>query len=957
MSVPESAFAAPVRYEAESATISQGVVESNHAGFSGTGFVNFDNVAGSAVEFTVTAPRAGEAKLTFRYANGTADNRPVDVNVNGGLAVDERAFGSTGTWTAWTSVTNTIQLNAGTNTIRLTATGATGGPNLDYVEVEQTDAVPALEQEAENATISQGVVESNHAGFSGTGFVNYNNVVGSYVEYTINAEAGGEHDLTFRYANGTTADRPVSVTVDGAGAQTVSFPGTGAWTTWQTRTAKVTLKAGPNKIRATATTANGGPNADKLTAVLVGPPDTEAPTPPRNLQFVSSTHNSVSLKWEAATDNVGVVGYDIYQHGQLVTSVGNVLEGTATGLQPDTEYDWTVFAKDRAGNVSQASNNVPGRTQPAPADTQPPTTPGNLRGTGVTETSASIAWNASTDNVGVTGYEIHVDGALKQTADGTATTATIAGLTKGQTYRLKVRAKDAKNNLSGFSNEITVTPDSGGPQGVPNPGAVRQIVGGVDVPWGVAFLPDGSALVTERESFNILRVTEAGSKTVVGKIPGAVGTGGEGGALGIEISPNWASDRFIYVYHTYSGGNRLVRAQFDGAQLSGWTTLLDGVPKNRFHNGGRLRFSPDGRYLFISTGDAQNSANAQNLNNNAGKILRIHPDGTIPADNPFSGKAIWSYGHRNVQGLDFDSQGRLWASEFGNSSQDEVNLIQKGGNFGWPQCEGTSGSCGGTIPPKKTWSTSQASPSGLTIINDYVFVATTVGQRVYRMRIDASSNLVEQQSYFQGTYGRLRTVEVDKEGDIWLTTSTDKDGTPGNDRILHIDIVYEGGGGGFKLTSSAFADDAMIPAKYTCAGDGTAGQDPSPPFAWTAASGAQAYAIVFADRVNNGNKLHWAIWDIPAATTSLPENLGAGFTVPGQGGAKQKAMGSGANSQKYFGPCPGGSTNPYTFTLYALNTTTVPGITSSSTMAQIETAIKNASTANTVLRGRSNART
>ncbi|WP_246291015.1 PQQ-dependent sugar dehydrogenase [Lentzea indica] len=956
MSVPESALAAPVRYEAESATITQGVVESNHAGFSGTGFVNFDNVAGSAVEFTVNASKAGQAKLVFRYANGTADNRPVDVNVNGGLAVDERAFAGTGAWTTWTSVENTVNLNAGSNTIRLTATGATGGPNLDYVELDEIGNLPALEQEAENATISQGVVESNHAGFSGTGFVNYNNVAGSYIEYTINAEAGGEHDLTFRYANGTTADRPVSVTVDGASAQTVSFPGTGAWTTWQTRTAKVTLKAGLNKIRATATTANGGPNADKLTAVLVGPPDTEAPTPPKNLQFVSSTHNSVSLKWEAATDNVGVTGYDIYQHGQLVTSVGNVLEATATGLQPDTEYDWTVFAKDRAGNVSQASNNVPGRTKPAPPDTEPPTTPSNLRSTGTTETSASIAWNPSTDNVAVTSYEIYVDGTRKQSADGNTTTATIAGLTKDQAYKVKVSAKDRVGNESQFSNEITVTPTAGGPKGVPNPGTVNQIVGGVDVAWGVAFLPDGSALVTERETFNVLRVTESGSKTVVGKVPGAVGTGGEGGAMGIEISPNWASDRFIYVYHTYSGGNRLVRAQFDGAQLSGWTTLLDGVPKNRFHNGGRLRFSPDGRHLFISTGDAQNGSNAQNMNNNAGKILRINPDGSIPADNPFPGKAIWSYGHRNVQGLDFDSQGRLWASEFGNSSQDEVNLITKGGNYGWPGCEGTSGSCSGTIPPKKTWSVSAASPSGLTIINDHVFVATTRGARVYRMRIDSSANLVDQQIYFQGTYGRLRTVEVDKEGDIWLTTSADKDGSANNDRILHVDIVYEGGGGGgFALTSSAFADNAMIPAKYTCAGDGSPGQDPSPPFAWTESSGAQAYAIVFADRVNNGNKLHWAIWDVPAASRSLPENLGAGFNVPGQGSAKQKAMGSGANSQKFFGPCPGGSTNPYTFTLYALNTATVPGITSSSTMAQIETAIKNASTANTVLRGRSNA--
>ncbi|HUQ56898.1 PQQ-dependent sugar dehydrogenase [Lentzea sp.] len=651
----------------------------------------------------------------------------------------------------------------------------------------------AADREAEQAAISQGVVESNHAGFSGTGFVNYDNVVGSYVEYTVNADSGGEHELAFRYANGTTADRPLSVTVDGADAQTVRFPGTGAWTTWQTRTLKTTLHAGANRIRAAATTANGGPNADKLTVTLTGPPDDEPPTPPRNVQFASSTHNSVTLRWEAAADNVGVTGYDIYQHGQLVTSVGTVLEGTATGLRADTEYDWTVFAKDRAGNVSQASNNVPGRTKPAPPDGQAPTAPGDLRATAATTTSVSLAWTGSTDNVAVTGYEIHFDGALKQTADGSATSAAVAGLTSGQTYQAKVRAKDAAGNLSPFSNEISVRPGAGGGAGVPNPGSVTQIAAGVDVAWGLAFLPDGSALVTERETFTVLRITEGGTRTVIGEVPGAMGTNGEGGALGIEVSPNFATDRFVYLYHTYSGGNRLVRAQFDGSRLTGWTTLLDGVPKNRYHNGGRLRFSPDGRYLFISTGDAQNGNNAQNLNTNAGKILRVNPDGSVPADNPFPGRAIWSYGHRNVQGLDFDSRGRLWASEFGNSRQDEVNLITKGGNHGWEPCEGTIGTCAGTVTPKKTWPTSQASPSGLTIINDHVFVATTVGQRIYRMRIDANGELVDQQIYFQGTYNRLRTVEVDREGDIWLTTTTDKDGSAGNDRVLRIDIVYEGG--------------------------------------------------------------------------------------------------------------------------------------------------------------------
>lgn len=960
MSVPESAFAAPVRYEAENATISQGVVESNHAGFSGTGFVNVDNVVGSSVEFTVTAAKAGQAKLVIRYANGTADNRPVDVSVNGGLAVDERAFAGTGAWTTWVSVENTVNLNAGANKIKLTSTGATGGPNLDYVEVEETDAVPALEQEAENATVSQGVVESNHAGFSGTGFVNYDNVVGSSVEYTITADQGGEHELTFRYANGTTTDRPVSVTVDGAAAQTVSFPGTGAWTTWQTRTARVALHAGANKIKATATTANGGPNADKLSAVLVGPVDNEPPTPPKNLQFVSSTSSTVSLKWEAATDNIGVVGYEIYQHGQHVASVGNVLEATATGLQPDTDYDWTVFAKDRANNVSQASNNVIGRTQPAPPDTQAPTVPGNLRSPAKGATSVDLAWNASTDNVGVTGYDIYVNGQNRQSADGTATSATVAGLTTGTEYAFKVLARDAKGNQSGFSNEIKVTPAAGGPTGTPDPGAVSTIASGVDVAWGVVFLPDGSALFSERNTFNIYRLTKSGTKTLAGKISQAVGTNGEGGLLGLEVSPSFATDHWLYVYHTASEGNRVIRIKYENGALvqSSYQILLQGIAKNRYHNGGRLRYGPVDGKLYVSVGDAQNpDNNPQNNNSLNGKILRINLDGSIPSDNPF-GNAVWSKGHRNPQGLDFDSKGRLWAAEFGDSTQDEVNLITKGGNYGYPACEGTSGSCSGYIAPKKTWSTSQASPSGITIINDHVFVATTVGQRVYRLRIDANDNLVDQKVYFQGTYNRLRTVEVDHDGDIWLTTSTDKDGTANNDRVLLIDIQYSGGGGGgFKLTSSAFADDAMIPAKHTCAGDGVAGQDPSPPLAWGASTGAAGYAIVFADRVNNGNKLHWAIWDIPAATSSLPENLGSGFTVPGQGGAKQKAMGSGANSQKFFGPCPGGSTNPYTFTLYALNTATVPGITSSSTMAQIETAIKNASTANTVLRGRSNART
>ncbi|MFD6068694.1 PQQ-dependent sugar dehydrogenase, partial [Amycolatopsis lurida] len=368
-------------------------------------------------------------------------------------------------------------------------------------------------------------------------------------------------------------------------------------------------------------------------------------------------------------------------------------------------------------------------------------------------------------------------------------------------------------------------------------------------------------------------------------------------------------------------------------------------------------------------GDGQKKETAQNKGSLNGKILRLNPDGSAPGDNPFfstggNARYVWSFGHRNPQGLAWDSRGQLWSSEFGDGTQDELNLIQKGGNFGWPQCEGTSGTCGGTVAPKKTWPTSSGGPSGIEIVNDWIYVAAVTSEQLFATQINAAGNGVGSvQSLFSGRWGRLRSVTKTPDGGLWVTsTNADKNGgTPSGIDNVVVRLKFPGGSqpGAFKLTSSAFADNATIPDKFTCAGDGTAGQDTSPPLAWGAGTtGAKGYAIVFADVANNGNKLHWAIWDIPASSgpaVSLPEGLGAGYTVPNQNGAKQKAMGSGANSQKYFGPCPGGSSHPYTFTLYALKSATVPGLSSSSTMAQIETAIKNASTANVTLRGKSSA--
>ncbi|MGA4837741.1 PQQ-dependent sugar dehydrogenase [Streptomyces sp. G45] len=328
------------------------------------------------------------------------------------------------------------------------------------------------------------------------------------------------------------------------------------------------------------------------------------------------------------------------------------------------------------------------------------------------------------------------------------------------------------------------------PPGTPTPGAVTTLVSGADVPWGLAFLPDGSGIYTERNTFNVYRLTKSGQRTLLGKVPFSQTTGLEGGLMGLEVSPTFATDHYLYFLHTSTDGNRIARMTLENNTLSGYTVVLRGMAKNRAHNGGRLRFGPDGK-LYATMGDAQNGSLAQNRTSLNGKILRINPDGSIPSDNPF-GNAVWSLGHRNPQGLDFDSQGRLWAAEFGNNVMDEVNLVQKGGNYGWPSCEGTNGSCSGSIPPKKTWPVSSGSPSGVTVINDHVFVATTRGQRLYRLRIDAGANLVDERTYYAGTYGRLRTPEVDPDGDIWLTTTADRDNTPNNDRVLLVDVQYAG---------------------------------------------------------------------------------------------------------------------------------------------------------------------
>jgi hypothetical protein len=254
-----------IRYEAENATIFDGAVESNHTGFSGTGFVNYANEVGSYVQWTVSAARAGTATVMLRYANGTTTNRPTVLSVNGATPVSVD-FPGTGSWDTWATSALTVSLAAGTNTIRATATTANGGPNLDYLDTAPP-APPPARYEAE-AAVCDGTVDSDHTGFSGTGFCNTTNTVGASVTWTATADIADTATLTVRYANGTTTDRPMDLTINGSVNGTLPFPPTGSWDTWTTTTVTVTLTAGGNTIRVSATTANGGPNLDYLEVAL-----------------------------------------------------------------------------------------------------------------------------------------------------------------------------------------------------------------------------------------------------------------------------------------------------------------------------------------------------------------------------------------------------------------------------------------------------------------------------------------------------------------------------------------------------------------------------------------------------------------------------------------------------------------------------------------------------------------
>jgi glucose/arabinose dehydrogenase len=316
-------------------------------------------------------------------------------------------------------------------------------------------------------------------------------------------------------------------------------------------------------------------------------------------------------------------------------------------------------------------------------------------------------------------------------------------------------------------------------RGQPGVAGLADLATGLDVPWGIAFLPDGSALIAERNSGAVKHMTAPGAVNPVGNVAG-VAARGEGGLLGLATA-----GQTVFAYLTTLQDNRVVRMGFDGAALTEQSPILTGIPASSVHDGGRIAFGPDGK-LYVATGEAGDRPLAQDRSSLGGKILRINPDGSIPADNPDPGSPIWSFGHRNIQGLAWDSAGRLWATEYGANQLDELNLIQPGGNYGWPMAEGRVGR-EGLIDPLIEWPVSEASPSGLAFFGGSLWVACLRGERLFRIPVGGDGALGEPSALFVGQYGRLRTVAAAPDGTLWFTTSNrDGRGNPrdGDDRIL-----------------------------------------------------------------------------------------------------------------------------------------------------------------------------
>jgi glucose/arabinose dehydrogenase len=313
------------------------------------------------------------------------------------------------------------------------------------------------------------------------------------------------------------------------------------------------------------------------------------------------------------------------------------------------------------------------------------------------------------------------------------------------------------------------------PEGTP-----VEIVSGLSIPWSA--VPVGEeVLVSQRGTAEIVAFRPGDALRSVGTVRDFVARG-DGGMLGLAVLEQ-GTDVWIYAYHSTIEGNRIVRMPYSDGMLGDVQIVLDGIPGGRGHNGGRIAFGPD-EMLHATVGETRNLDLPQDLDSLGGKILRMTPDGDVPSDNPFPDSLVYSFGHRNPQGLAWDDTGQLWATEFGNDTWDEFNRIEPGGNYGWPIVEGPGGNPD-YIDPVMQWGTQEMGPSGLAYIDGTFFIAGLTGQRVWTVTIDDAGTPTAT-AYFAGEYGRIRHVFEGTDGNLWFLTNT-RGG--GDNRILSVPLA------------------------------------------------------------------------------------------------------------------------------------------------------------------------
>ena len=320
--------------------------------------------------------------------------------------------------------------------------------------------------------------------------------------------------------------------------------------------------------------------------------------------------------------------------------------------------------------------------------------------------------------------------------------------------------------------------------GTPDLTKPQIVMSGLEVPWGLAFLPDGGALVSERDKGEIIYIPGGGRKpSRVYKVEESE-SGGEGGLLGLAIDPEYPKNGFVYAYYTAEDQNKIARFKLSDRKP---TVIFDGITRGPRHNGGRLAFGPDGM-LYVGTGDASEGTQSQNPRDVNGKILRLTRDGKPAPGNPTPGSPVWSMGHRNVQGLAWSADGTMYGIEFGQDTWDEVNIIQPGKNYGWPEVEGKADNPK-YVNPIVQWHTDDASPSGAAISGNMLYVAALKGERLWMVPLGTSSPTPT--PYLTGKYGRLRTVAIAPDGALWVMTSNrDNRGNPtsDDDRIIRFPV-------------------------------------------------------------------------------------------------------------------------------------------------------------------------